>query len=233
MMNIADVIFEQTYRFDELTIDLDQLSRDLGYEFDDLPEPFAGYLEQVVDDCRHLTDICGTYRLMDCVHSGDGARTVMAGNVEFKVGKTIANELLRAEKLAVFVCTAGKTISEKSAVFLKGDDPVLGYVYDIMGSAITEAVGDEIQQVISREVSLLGEKITNRYSPGYCHWNVADQHKLFSLFPAAPCGVTLTASALMHPVKSISGVIGIGKNVVFRHYQCDLCNMPNCVYRGK
>jgi cobalamin-dependent methionine synthase I len=114
---------------------------------------------------------------------------------------------------------------------LKGENPVLGYVYDVLGSAIAEAAGDQIESFLKKEVAPEGEKITNRYSPGYCNWNVADQHKLFSLLGNSPCGVTLTESALMHPVKSISGVIGIGPTVKYRDYQCTLCLSENCVYR--
>lgn len=73
--------------------------------------------------------------------------------------------------------------------------------------------------------------ITNRFSPGYCHWNVSDQHKLFSLFDEAPRGVTLTDSALMNPVKSISGVIGICENVKYKDYHCRLCKSKDCTYR--
>ncbi|MCK7538940.1 MAG: hypothetical protein MZV63_52410 [Marinilabiliales bacterium] len=47
--------------------------------------------------------------------------------------------------------------------------------------------------------------ITNRFSPGYCGWDVAEQHKLFSFFKDNFCGITLTESALMNPVKSVSG----------------------------
>ncbi|MFV0592537.1 MAG: vitamin B12 dependent-methionine synthase activation domain-containing protein, partial [Draconibacterium sp.] len=162
----------------------------------------------------------------------DNKRSFFAGGAEFKVGRTIAQKLLKAEKMAFFVCTAGKTISEKASSLLKGEDPVLGYVYDIMGSAIAEAVADNIQHHIEQQMLSRGAKITNRYSPGYCHWNVSDQHKLFSMFDENPCGVSLTESALMNPVKSVSGVIGIGRDVEFRDYQCSLCTMKNCVYRS-
>ena len=58
----------------------------------------------------------------------------------------------------------------------------------------------------------------------------SSQLLLFSLFGNFPCGVTLTPSALMNPVKSISGIICIGR-VTFRDYQCSLCHQKNCVYR--
>jgi hypothetical protein len=74
-------------------------------------------------------------------------------------------------------------------------------------------------------------KITNRYSPGYCDWNVGEQHKLFSFFPDNYCGIRLTPSALMDPVKSVSGIIGIGENVKRNDYTCRVCDMKDCIYR--
>jgi hypothetical protein len=61
---------------------------------------------------------------------------------------------------------------------------------------------------------------------------VADQHKLFSFFPANCCGISLTDSALMHPIKSVSGIIGLGKEVKFREYTCDLCSQVECFHRN-
>jgi len=66
-----------------------------------------------------------------------------------------------------------------------------------------------------------GKKITNRYSPGYCGWDVTEQHKLFQLMPENYCGIKLTPSALMDPVKSISGIIGIGKMLKIIHIPAD------------
>jgi hypothetical protein len=62
---------------------------------------------------------------------------------------------------------------------------------------------------------------------------VADQHKLFSFFPENCCGVSLTESALMHPIKSVSGIIGLGKEVRYREYTCNLCGLAECFYRNR
>jgi hypothetical protein len=45
------------------------------------------------------------------------------------------------------------------------------------------------------------------------------------------CGIRLTPSALMDPVKSVSGFIGIGNDVRFNPYTCNLCDMKDCIYR--
>ena len=227
------MISEYAFSYANLKVDLPSVIRVLGYDKTDFPEPFKSYLEQAVMDCKRMTGFRGAFLVKDKVAMGMQKNSVRVDGIDFQVGRTIFHELKGSERLAFFVCTAGKAISEKSSQLLHGEDPVLGYIYDVLGSAIVEAVGDQVQQMISLEAEKAGKKITNRYSPGYCHWDVADQHNLFPLFGQSPCGVTLTPSALINPVKSISGVIGIGEHVVFRDYQCGLCKQKNCVYREK
>ena len=225
------MITERHYTFEELAIDRLAIIRDLGYDEDSFFEPFPTYLDQAMADCKELKDINGAYVIAEPDFNDSASSIVINGQV-FKTGRTIRKELEYSEKLAFFVCTAGESISQKSDSLLKGDDPVLGYIYDVIGSAIAEAVGDRLQEEVRTSAEKSGEKITNRYSPGYCHWNVKDQHKLFDLFGGTVCGVLLTPSALMKPVKSISGVFGIGKQVEFHDYRCNLCNLDNCIYRN-
>jgi hypothetical protein len=110
-------------------------------------------------------------------------------------------------------------------------DFLKGYIYDIIGSEIVEAAADLMQADLKNIMSLSGFKITNRYSPGYCGWDVAEQHSLFELIPENYCGIHLTDSALMDPVKSISGFIGIGNDVRNNPYTCRMCKQDDCVYR--
>jgi hypothetical protein len=110
-------------------------------------------------------------------------------------------------------------------------DFLKGYIYDIIGSEIVEAAADLMQSDMEKNLIKSDLKITNRYSPGYCGWNVAEQHKLFHLIPENYCGIRLTDSALMDPVKSISGFIGIGKEVKNNPYTCRMCSHDDCVYR--
>ena len=222
---------EFNFSFEELAIDQQRIEVLLGHGDGRLPVPFGSYLEEALNDSRSLTDIRAVYRLIDEVTVDEKGRRIMAGGLEFKVGETVCRELKGSECLAFFVCTAGRTISEKSVMLLKSEDPVLGYVYDLLGSAIAEAASILMQSFLKQEVEKAGEQITNRYSPGYCQWNVADQHALFSLFHDPPCGVSLTPSALMIPIKSVSGVIGIGQHVRYRDYQCELCPRVDCIYR--
>ena len=225
------MIREYNFKFDELCINQAELTSILGYGDSSLPEPFDSYLQMALMNARQFTDIKGAYQIVDEVKIVQNDFSLLAGSHNFDVGKAVCKELKDVERLAFYVCTAGKTISDKSIDLLYGEYPVLGYIYDVLGSMITEAACDLMQSFLNMETQKGGDKLTNRYSPGHCQWQVFDQHKLFSLFPKNICGISLTESALMSPVKSVSGIIGIGKNVKYREYVCTLCSSKDCIYR--
>jgi len=226
------MIREISYSFGELTIDIEYLSSMLGFPNGELPEPFGEYVALAIQEAELLCDIRGAFRfLVNCDLSANNSHILVDGT-EFEVGRTIAKELRNASSVAFFICTVGEGISRRSQDLLMGDDPVLGYVFDLLGSMIVESAADMLQSEIKRMAISEGLNITNRYSPGYCKWSVADQHKLFSFFPPNCCGIKLTDSALMHPIKSVSGIIGIGAEVTFREYTCNLCNQVDCIQRN-
>ncbi|MDP2338731.1 MAG: vitamin B12 dependent-methionine synthase activation domain-containing protein [Bacteroidota bacterium] len=226
------MIKEFSYSFNELSVNQSEIAVLLGYPVGILPEPFSDYLEEAIIEADHLCDIKGAiYRTHDVRFSEKKHQIIVEGK-EFGIGKTIAKELRHSDSIVFFLCTAGKGISELSRDLLSGDNPVLGYVYDVLGSVIVEAASHKIHQEIRNLADISGQLITNRYSPGYCQWSVDDQHRLFSFFPENCCGISLTDSALMHPVKSVSGIVGMGKEVKFREYTCDLCSLTNCFYRN-
>jgi len=226
------MIHETSYSLNELTIDVEYLSAMLGFPDGDLPEPFGEYVAQAIHEAESLCDIRGAFRFSE--NSGFSANNshILVEGLEFGIGKTVAKELRNATSVAFFICTAGEGISRRSHDLLSGDDPVLGYVFDLLGSTIVESATDLLQAEIKRTALSEGLLITNRFSPGYCKWSVADQHKLFSFFPKDCCGINLTDSALMHPIKSVSGIIGLGVDVFFREYTCNLCSQVDCFHRS-
>lgn len=226
-------IKEFTYSYGELAIEVNEISRLLGYPHGILPDPFSEYVAEAISLAEGLCQIRGAVYFSDEVRFPETKDRILIANTEFAIGKKIGKELLHSESVALFICTAGKKISELSGQLLMGEHPVLGYVYDVLGSIIADSAAEKIHQEIKKLVAIDDLLVTNRYSPGYCQWKVDDQHPLFSLFPEKCCGISLTDSALMHPVKSVSGIIGIGKDVKYRQYTCDLCSLTDCFYRNR
>ncbi|MGE4586958.1 MAG: vitamin B12 dependent-methionine synthase activation domain-containing protein [Mangrovibacterium sp.] len=224
-------IHEISFSPDELAVNRQEMKAVLGFS-ESCPEPFNRYLEEVWEYTGKLGDIRAVYRVVDQPEMNAGGGKLLAGGLEFEVGNTILKELRYSEQLVFFICTAGERISSRASKLLEGDNLPLGYLYDVAGSYLVEAAADRMQQLLGEGFCTSELHMTNRYSPGYCHWPVSGQQALFSLFGSQTCGVRLTSSSLMLPVKSVSGLIGIGRQVRYRDYPCELCSMKSCSYRS-
>ena len=97
-----------------------------------------------------------------------------------------------------------------------------------MGSVLAEACVARLEQQLDSDLNV---PHTLPYSPGYCGWRVTEQHLLFGMLPDRPCGIELTESSLMYPIKSVSGIIGIGSRVERKPYGCAICRNTACYKR--
>lgn len=164
--------------------------------------------------------------------------------LRFHPGKIITNQLKGSEALCWFVATAGQEFEAFQHRLTQEDDMVRVYLANEIGSIIAEKTADRMEDLLQEQLTPKGLYRTNRYSPGYCGWKVSEQPILFELFrpkdsaqnsnvPPTPCDIHLTDSCLMIPIKSVSGVIGIGHNVRRRDYTCNLCGLSASCKRGK
>lgn len=225
----------KTFQFDfsDLNLTVDQIERVMGYPEGESQETVYEIVSRVLKEAEAICTLKAEYRIFENISFSESSRSLLIGNVSFNIGKIIYGQIKKSGSASLFVCTAGGEIGIRSRNAMKETDLLEGYIYDVIGSEAVEAVADLMQNNMEAEMGLSGKKITNRFSPGYCGWDVAEQHKLFSLMKDNYCGIKLNQSALMDPVKSVSGIIGIGDNVKRLPYTCKLCDMKNCVYRRK
>jgi hypothetical protein len=221
----------KTFRFDfkDLGLTNSSVVNLIGCSDDDR-DFISDLTGKLMADASEISDIKAEYRIFDDVIFLHDNKSILVNNHLFSTGNIIYNQVRRSEYMAFFMCTAGEGIARKSREAMKQKDHLTGYIYDVMGSEIVEAAADCMQSELE-SCYFPGKNITNRYSPGYCGWNVSQQHELFNLFSNNYCGIRLTDSALMDPVKSVSGIIGIGKDVKRIDYSCGICSMTDCIYR--
>jgi hypothetical protein len=219
------------FDFKELKLNPAQIESVLGYQEGEDTTIVSDLINEILAECNDITNIKAQYSIFNNIQFDSGDKSVEVNNIKFNISNIIFGQLKKSESIAVFLCTAGEEIGIRSKSAMKERDFLRGYVYDVVGSEIVEAAGDLMQADLSKHIMEEGGKITNRFSPGYCGWDVAEQHNLFKLIPENYCGIHLTPSALMDPVKSISGFIGIGKSVKLNPYTCRMCNQEDCVYR--
>ncbi|MDP8322097.1 MAG: vitamin B12 dependent-methionine synthase activation domain-containing protein [Candidatus Stygibacter australis] len=154
--------------------------------------------------------------------------TILMNNLElFNPGRIIIDQLQNVTTLALFIATLGNKFDQYVSLN-KQIDLLKAYIIDTIGSLMVEKAVDLLEQQISDLALTRKVKCSNRFSPGYCQWDVEEQLQLFDLLPAEYNWVTLQPSCLMTPLKSVSGIIGLGKNVIKKEYQCPICQMTTC-----
>lgn len=152
---------------------------------------------------------------------------------DFEMGNIILRQLRGSEAFALFICTSGLEFEAYQQRLKEQGDMVRVFIADALGSVIAEKCADQMEKALQESIDKLGWKHTNRFSPGYCGWHVSQQQLLFPLFQGHTCGVKLTDSSLMIPIKSVSGIIGLGKKVRKLEYTCGLCDFKQCYKRKK
>jgi hypothetical protein len=150
---------------------------------------------------------------------------------DFEMGNIILRQLRGSEAFALFICTSGLEFEAYQQRLKEQGDMVRVFIADALGSVIAEKCADQMEKALQESIDKLGWKHTNRFSPGYCGWHVSQQQLLFPLFKGQTCGVKLTDSSLMVPIKSVSGIIGVGKEIRKLDYTCGLCNFEKCYKR--
>ena len=178
----------------------------------------------------HIALQCG-YGILPAGSITLAVDSVSFNGLQFATGPIITSQLKRSTSLALFVSTAGPRLEKWSRELMAEGDMMRGYIVDAIASEYVEQASIWLEKQIAGHVKSYGWKMTNRYSPGYCDWPVSEQHKLFSLLPERFCGITLTESALMVPIKSLSGIIGLGPDVQRGAFQCNICDLKDCFRR--
>jgi hypothetical protein len=133
---------------------------------------------------------------------------------------------------AAVVCTIGAALEERVAALWDARELALASMLDSVGSGAVESLAEYVNDLLCGQ-GLPALKVTNRISPGYADWDVAEQPALFRLCPAGAIGVSLNAACVMTPGKSISLLVGAGPGARVDHYfsQCARCWMRDCAYR--
>lgn len=215
---------------DDLPFNNEELLQYMGFKSSiptaDMWEIIEKVKSEALQVCRPLLG----YRFLS---TGQEGRTFLtAGGQQFTPGYTISNALSGGDFFISLVGTVGQEMEDFIQYKRMQSDVMEAFIADALGSVIVE------KAIAYGRIQLLGLlqrwgiKVSNSYSPGYCGWNVSEQRMFFALLPACFCGITLTDSCLMLPIKSVSTLLAAGKNIEEKPYGCAICNKKGC-YKKK
>jgi hypothetical protein len=111
-----------------------------------------------------------------------------------------------AVSLALFAVTLGEQIPERIAAFFDSGELAEGYILDQVASFAADELADIAAHRFQTDNGP-GDLAVLPYSPGYCGWHVSGQEALFARLRPDEIGISLNDSCLMHPIKSVSGVL--------------------------
>ncbi|MFP4622237.1 MAG: vitamin B12 dependent-methionine synthase activation domain-containing protein [Bacteroidales bacterium] len=225
---------EYQIRFEELQVSKSCIEYVMGFTPGESPSPFNEIIDEVLQDAKDHCEIKGAIRIIEDFSMDIQNNSIKADHTEFQTERRITSLLEKSEALALFIVTAGKGMEQWMHESMVRGDTFSSYVIDVTGSEIVDLAAVQLQNKLEQQIQPSGLNVTDMFSPGYCGWPVSDQHSLFSFFPEGSCGIHLTESSLMDPIKSISGITGIGKHAKRnREDYCSHCGHTECIYRGR
>jgi hypothetical protein len=168
--------------------------------------PLAPQIRSLIDDARRLfletARPRGVYQTIDhhdfeTVFEGDG------GNDDETALEAVLED---AVALALFAVTLGEQVSERISEHFTAGSGADAYILDQVASIAADELVQTVRRRYASDDPSDGAAVLP-YSPGYCGWNVAGQRALFARLEPGDLGISLNESCLMHPIKSVSGVL--------------------------
>lgn len=136
--------------------------------------------------------------------------------------------------MLVGVVTIGDFLEKKVSELLSQGKYPQALALDAVGTVAVEDFSREVRKLACQEVTEQGFKTSRHFSPGYGGWVVSQQEIIFKSIPADNIGVRLTEGCMMLPQKSLSWVIGAGKEIIVNSEEdnnCKDCQSKSCNYR--
>jgi hypothetical protein len=219
---------QRSWTIENLGITTATITARVGYRAQQTPTYFKELVAKLLEACAANARVKGGFRVLPPTLVSLTDEGLRLDAHELAISPLVHRVLRQAkiDRAALFVATAGPAMTTWYDSFAQAGQLLEAYVVDTIGSVLAEAAAEAVAEELRCWAAEQDLGTTNRYSPGYCRWDVAEQHVLFELLPPEFCGVTLTASALMRPMKSVSGLIGIGPEARRSSYGCRACHSP-------
>jgi cobalamin-dependent methionine synthase I len=212
-----------------INIDTRQILNQIGYEADYEPSArIKSLVDDYIENYHNLVESTYSYTFRN-IESVDGDRVYLSDSVILE-SKVISSLCKKCNKLAIFILTIGSHLEEMVDYLSENGLVVQATVLDAIGSGAAEQMAGLMEDRIRNVTMMHDQRISRRFSPGYCDWNVNQQEMIFKILNDDTAGVSLTDECLMIPRKSVSGIIGIGdmESDVESFNPCITCTKEDC-----
>lgn len=215
-------------------VERSEVIRYVGYPADVSPSlQFQQALDVWIDKAKAQATPRASFRIFPVTQIKKRSLTIQVSDQEVEFTGSIGEFLGPSQFIAVFIATAGPGVEQLASQLLKEGDDLAAMIVNAVGAERAETAEAKVMDQLRQYAGPAGLAPTLPYSPGYCGMALTEQHTLFSLFEGEDIGVTLSSSSLMLPIKSVSGLIGLGPadDITIKGSPCDRCTMHTCSMR--
>ncbi len=197
---------------------LEDISKQLGYPSDEsVPPATCKKINTEIGETQSLIDPKGVYLRLDGVP--EKGFELFSG----------------AQGIILALATIGAKVEHRAGKLVRTDRAATGLIADAIGTVAVEQTADFLERKIYEDCANFGWKVSRRYAPGYCGWEIEAQKEIFSHF-SDTLGIKLTSSCLMLPEKSLSFVCLLSREGDFSKVKvgnCKRCRQKECPYRSE
>jgi len=218
----------------EIEIDKGKVYRSLGYGNGHGPSSsISSLIDEEIEEAYDFIEPFYFYQLMDIKRVRRPRVTLENGITTTITSEVLSWVLYPCQQAVIFVSSIGHGLEERVSQLMKEGEILKPTILDAVGSEAAERTACHFQEMVRELATSNGAEITQRYSPGYCDWDITQQRVLFEIMDSAPMGVSLNKECLMMPRKSISGIIGLGwgEKHRLRLSPCRFCTKQDCKNR--
>jgi len=203
--------------------------------------PMSPRIMQLMDDAVGIfQDLAQPRGLMEDFNTG-GFTDLYEGDSLNAPDGPVPSIVSRATAAALMAVTMGETLAVKCNELFAQGSASLGYMLNMVSSAGSERMGRRmcglfLERLRSEPLETeINDIKVQYYCPGHCGWHISGQEKLFAALRPYEIGISINAHWVMHPFKSISGILAAAPIEVHRFQQdfsfCPQCREHNCVER--
>ncbi len=213
----------------DIGINTQQVLKSIGYDGDCTPSARTmSLVDEYLENFHNLVEPSYSYVIKE-VEWVQGPISFIRDEVIFK-SQVIARLLEQCQKVVVFAVTIGNHLEEMVNRLAEDRLILQATVLDAIGSSAVEKLAEFVETSVREVAGAQGLSTSQRFSPGYCDWNIGQQRMLFWALNGDTADIRLTKTCLMIPQKSISGIIGIGPGdgAVASYNPCRTCKKRHC-----
>jgi len=221
----------------KLKIDEEEVLRYQGYSKNKVKNPSEVILQITREEIERgycLFEPKGIYSKLMIKNISSEGRINLENGLHLEINNFMLNLLRGTSYLAFGLSTIGNHLEEKVAeLFAKNEYPK-AIALDAVGTVASKFLSNYVKSLVCQEAKERNFQTTKYFSPGSGDWYINQQKIIFQIIPADKIGVKLTESYMMVPKKSLSWVIGIGKEIIIPskgNDSCKICLAENCQFR--